>query len=74
MQCSQGLKHAPFTGVHGWHLVGSLTLSRSHVGFLPSLEPSQTNLPEPEGSSQYPKQSHPLGTKGAQKLSHWVDW
>jgi hypothetical protein len=59
------LKHEG-TGVQGRQALGSPRVS-SLQDPAPSLfEPSHTYDPLPEGSSQQPKQSQPLGTYGRQ--------
>jgi hypothetical protein len=63
---AQVLRHA-FTGRQGWHFTGSLMSASVHEPFpAASSEPSQIYFPLPAGSSQQPKQSHPLGVSGPQ--------
>jgi len=55
------------TGVHGLHFVGSLMSACVQDPEPFTSEPSQTNLPLPEGNSQQPKQSQPFGVMFKQK-------
>lgn len=71
-QCSQVLRHA-FTGMQGWHFVGSFTCAMSHEPAPFTVEPSHTYWPVPAGSSQQPKQSQPFGVSGPQKFMQVAD-
>ncbi len=62
---SQALKQF-FTGVHGWHAVGSVTVVALQLPAPSRVEAMDTKRPLRAGSSQQPKQSQPLGVSGKQ--------